>query len=142
VTPRPWALRGTTSRLLMCHVDVEHRCVRVTLEGASSGRSGGRGGTCRRPAREVVDWAGAGQCYLRAAEQASWGDDAVAAMAHVRRGLACPVPEALRVRLLGTLCEAGVWYAGPLSGALPEAEELVRCPGPGPAGRRAARPRR
>src|SRR5262249_17512232 len=43
----------------------------------------------------------AGHCYLRAAERARSSGDNMAALAHVRRGLACPVSEALRIRLLG-----------------------------------------
>jgi hypothetical protein len=68
----------------------------------------------------------AGACYLRAAEQALAGGDATSTLAHVRRGLAGDLPAELRIRLLGTLCEAVVWHPELLAAALPDAEELSR----------------
>lgn len=68
----------------------------------------------------------AGTCYLRAAEQALAGGDATSTMVHVRRGLAGDLPAELRIRLLGTLCEAVVRHPELLAAALPDAEELAR----------------
>jgi tetratricopeptide (TPR) repeat protein len=68
----------------------------------------------------------AGSYYLRAAEQALAGGDAMSTMTHVRRGLAGDLPAALRVRLLGTLCEAIVWHPELLTAVTPSAEELSR----------------
>jgi len=68
----------------------------------------------------------AGACYLRAAEQALAGGDATSTMVHVRRGLAGDLPAELRIRLLGTLCEAVVRHPELLAAALPDAEELAR----------------
>ena len=72
------------------------------------------------------DRARAGASYLGAAEQGIAGGDAVAAMGQVRRGLALGVSEELRIRLLGTICEASFWHIEQLSAVVPYAEELSR----------------
>src|SRR5262249_36259646 len=46
----------------------------------------------------------AADLYLRAAEQASQAGDPGAAIARAKLGLACEVPEARRIALLGVLC--------------------------------------
>jgi eukaryotic-like serine/threonine-protein kinase len=77
------------------------------------------------------DGARAGAFYLGAAEQVTAGGDAVAAMDHVRRGLALGVSEELRTRLLGTICVASYWQLEKFSAVVPYAEELSRLAPPG-----------
>ncbi|HWO17831.1 MAG TPA: protein kinase [Kofleriaceae bacterium] len=68
----------------------------------------------------------AGLCYLRAAEQAHQGADAMASIAQARRALACGVPDELRLRCLGMLCEAHVFGVEAVRDVLPYAEEVLR----------------
>jgi eukaryotic-like serine/threonine-protein kinase len=68
----------------------------------------------------------AGLCYLRAAEQSHQGADAMAAIAHGRRALACGMPDEQRIRCLGILCEAHAFGVDLLRDALPYAEEVTR----------------
>ncbi|HWO27050.1 MAG TPA: protein kinase [Kofleriaceae bacterium] len=72
--------------------------------------------------------------YLRAAEQASQGGDVAAVIARAKRALDCGMPDELRIRCLGVLCELR-YYTMDLQGeALPDAEEVMRLaqPGTGP----------
>ncbi|UQA63975.1 protein kinase [Polyangium aurulentum] len=80
------------------------------------------------------DGPAAGRHYLRAAQQASWGGDALASATLARRGLALPLPSELRSRLLGALCEAAIWQANVAVSLQREAEELMQIsvPGSGP----------
>jgi hypothetical protein len=72
------------------------------------------------------DGPAAGRYYLNAARRASWGGDVPGAMALSRRGLALPLPDELRVQLLGALCEESIWQTEAVVSVLPQAEELVR----------------
>jgi eukaryotic-like serine/threonine-protein kinase len=68
----------------------------------------------------------AGGFYLRAAEQANLGGDTPVVIHRVHMGLACGVPEDLRIALLGVLCEAQHWQLHTVSAAMPYAEELLQ----------------
>ena len=68
----------------------------------------------------------AGLHYLRAAEQASQGGDSTAAIARAKRALAYDLPDELRTRCLGVLCELRYYSMDLQSDALPHAEEVVR----------------
>lgn len=68
--------------------------------------------------------------YLKAAEQALAASDTAAAILRAKRGLACGVPEPLRVELLGMLCEAYGWRIEWDDAAL-YAEEVMRLAAPG-----------
>jgi hypothetical protein len=72
----------------------------------------------------------AGEYYLRAAEQALAASDTAAAIRRAKRGLACGVPEPLRVELLGMLCEACGWRIEWVDAGL-YAEEVMRLAAPG-----------
>lgn len=72
------------------------------------------------------DGARAGFHYLRAAQRATSGSDTTRAIACIERGLALPVPDELRLRLLGLLCEAHMYRMELSSAALPRAQELLR----------------
>jgi PAS domain-containing protein len=75
----------------------------------------------------------AGRHYLRAAMQVHSANDTAAALAYARRGLACGVSGALRLELLGVLCESQYFQADIGATALPQAEELVQVARPGSA---------
>jgi tetratricopeptide (TPR) repeat protein len=68
----------------------------------------------------------AGLHYLRAAEQASQGGDSTAAIARAKRALAYDMPDELRTRCLGVLCELRYYSMDLQSDALPHAEEVLR----------------
>jgi hypothetical protein len=68
----------------------------------------------------------AGLHYLRAAEQASQGGDSMAAIARAKRALAYDMPDELRTRCLGVLCELRYYSMDLQSDALPHAEEVLR----------------
>jgi hypothetical protein len=72
------------------------------------------------------DWPSAGQHYVRAVHQATWGGDVLGSIAPARRGLALPIPSELRVRLLGVLCETSIWRPETADSMRREAEELVQ----------------
>ncbi len=76
----------------------------------------------------------AGQHYLRAAEQASRGGDAAAVIARAKRALGHGMPEELRTRCLGMLCELHYFKMELQSDALSYAKEVLRVaqPGSGP----------
>jgi len=76
----------------------------------------------------------AGQHYLRAAEQASRGGDVAAVIARAKRALGCGMPDELRTRCLGMLCELHYFRMELQSDALSYAEEVLRVapPGSGP----------
>jgi eukaryotic-like serine/threonine-protein kinase len=76
----------------------------------------------------------AGLHYLRAAEQASRGADFTASIARVRRALDCGVPDDVRVRSLGMLCELHFFKMELQTDALAYADEVMRIapPGTGP----------
>jgi eukaryotic-like serine/threonine-protein kinase len=75
----------------------------------------------------------AGLHYLRAAEQANQGGDLTAAVAHVKRALGDEVPDELRTRCLGMLCELAYYSMDLQSDVLPHAEAVVRVAPPGSA---------
>jgi len=72
----------------------------------------------------------AGRYYARAAEQALRGGDPEGQIALARRGLACGVPDDVRVTLLKLLCEGYGWRSQH-SLALPYAEEALERAAPG-----------
>ena len=76
----------------------------------------------------------AGQHYLRAAEQASRGGDVAAVIARAKRALGDGMPDELRTRCLGMLCELHYFRMELQSDALSYAEEVLRVaqPGSGP----------
>jgi hypothetical protein len=82
----------------------------VLAEHFARGREGGR----------------AGLHYLRAAEQASQGGDSAAVIARARRALGYDMPDELRTRCLGMLCELRYYSMDLQSDALPHAEEVLR----------------
>ncbi|AUX22476.1 protein kinase [Sorangium cellulosum] len=63
---------------------------------------------------------------LRAAQQASWGGNAVEAVLLARRGLSLKAPDELRIRLLGALCEMAIWQLDIAPSLRREAGELMR----------------
>jgi hypothetical protein len=67
----------------------------------------------------------AGVFYLRAAERAHRGNDTEATMRRAHRGLECDVPPAVRIALLGILCECHTWRRE-WAQAEPFAEEVMR----------------
>jgi tetratricopeptide (TPR) repeat protein len=71
------------------------------------------------------DGPSAARHYLRAAQQATWAGDATASAALARRGLALPLPDELRVRLLGSLCETAMWQPDLTASLKSEAKELM-----------------
>jgi tetratricopeptide (TPR) repeat protein len=70
--------------------------------------------------------------FLRAAEQAHWGNDAATAVKLAQRGLSDEAPEEVRAALLGLLCEASVWIGNP-GAAAEHAESALRIAKPGSA---------
>lgn len=72
------------------------------------------------------DGARAGLHYLRAAVQASQGGDATAVIARAKRALDYDMPDELRTRCLGMLCELHYYSMNLQSDALPYAEEVLR----------------
>ena len=68
----------------------------------------------------------AGQHYLRAAEQASQGGDVTAVIARAKRALGYNMPDELRTRCLGMVCELHYYNMDFESDALPYAEEVLR----------------
>ncbi|EYF00245.1 Serine/threonine protein kinase [Chondromyces apiculatus DSM 436] len=72
------------------------------------------------------DGVSAGKHYLRASQQASCAGDGVGSAFLSRRGLALSLPDDLRVRLLGALCETVVWQPEHAATVGREAEELVQ----------------
>jgi tetratricopeptide (TPR) repeat protein len=73
-----------------------------------------------------ADGGRAGLHYLRAAEQASRGGDVAAVIARAKRALGCAMPDELRTRCLGMLCELHYYNMDFQSDALPYAEEVLR----------------
>jgi tetratricopeptide (TPR) repeat protein len=67
----------------------------------------------------------AGGFYLRAAQRALRGNDAVATAFRARRGLTCDVSPTVRIALLGVLCETHSWRRE-WAEAEPFAEEVMR----------------
>jgi tetratricopeptide (TPR) repeat protein len=67
----------------------------------------------------------AGTQYLRAAEQAHRGSDSSAVITRAKRGLACRIPDELRCRLMGLVCETGHYNAEYLGDAFPYADTLL-----------------
>jgi len=67
----------------------------------------------------------AGSFYLRAAQRALRGDDAVGTALRARRGLTCDVSPTVRIALLGVLCEVHSWRRE-WAEAEPFAEEVMR----------------
>jgi tetratricopeptide (TPR) repeat protein len=78
------------------------------------------------------DRARAARHFLRAAEQAHWGNDADAAIARAQRGLGDETPDDVRAALLGLLCEAYVWKGDP-GAAAEHGEKVLRLAKPGAA---------
>jgi eukaryotic-like serine/threonine-protein kinase len=78
------------------------------------------------------DRARAGRHFLRAAEQAHWGNDADAAIARAQRGLGDDTPEDVRAALLGLLCEAYLWKGNP-GAAAEHGEQVLQIVEPGSA---------
>jgi hypothetical protein len=80
------------------------------------------------------DGARAGLHYLRAAEHASQGGDIAAVIARAQRALASNMPDELRTRCLGMLCELLYFRMNLQSDAVPYAQEVLRVaqPGTGP----------
>jgi tetratricopeptide (TPR) repeat protein len=76
----------------------------------------------------------AGLHYLRAAEQAGKGGDATAVIARAKRALGYAMPDELRTRCLGMLCELHYYSMDLQRDALPYADEVLRMapPGSGP----------
>ncbi|WP_437906569.1 protein kinase [Sorangium sp. So ce327] len=72
------------------------------------------------------DGPAAGRHYLRAAQQASCGDGVLETVVLARRGLALPLPDQLRIRLLGALCEIAVLRINMAVSVQHESEELMR----------------
>lgn len=72
------------------------------------------------------DGARAAKHYLMATRQAHLGGDTAAALAHIRKGLACTAPHELRIGLLGLFCELHYYQRNEIAKALPFAEELIR----------------
>jgi eukaryotic-like serine/threonine-protein kinase len=68
----------------------------------------------------------AGLHYLRAAEQASRGGDATAVLAQAKRALGYDMPDELRIRCLGMLCELLYFTMNLQRDALPYADEVLR----------------
>ncbi|WP_437575885.1 hypothetical protein [Sorangium sp. So ce887] len=68
----------------------------------------------------------AGRHYLRVTQQASWGGSALEAAMLARRGLALKLPDELRIRLLGALCELAIWQPDVAASMQHEAEELMQ----------------
>jgi eukaryotic-like serine/threonine-protein kinase len=68
--------------------------------------------------------------YVRAAEQALRGDDAIAAIALARKALDRGVSESVRTELLGTLCEANAWLNRAGDGDA-TVDEILRLAAPG-----------
>jgi len=68
----------------------------------------------------------AGLHYLRAAELASQGGDSAAVIARAKRALAYDMPDELRTRCLGMLCELHYYSMDLESNTLPYAEEVLR----------------
>jgi serine/threonine protein kinase/tetratricopeptide (TPR) repeat protein len=64
--------------------------------------------------------------YLHAAELANKGGDAAAAIARAKRALTYNLPDELRIRCLGMLCELHYYSMDLQSNALPHAEEVLR----------------
>jgi tetratricopeptide (TPR) repeat protein len=73
-----------------------------------------------------TEYARAGLHYLRAAQQASQGGDVTAVIARVKRALGYGLPDELRTRCLGILCELHYYSMDVLNDALPYAEEVLR----------------
>ncbi|WP_437550830.1 protein kinase [Sorangium sp. So ce367] len=69
--------------------------------------------------------------YHRAALVAHYAAESAAAVAYARRGLAAHVPDDLRVRLMGALCQSIVWQMASVTATLPVARELMRMAPPG-----------
>ncbi|XXX72537.1 hypothetical protein WMF30_33300 [Sorangium sp. So ce134] len=72
------------------------------------------------------DGPGAGRYYLCASRQASRGGDGPGAISLARRGLALSIPNELRMRLLGAICETAAWYTGMASSMQSETAELLQ----------------
>lgn len=72
------------------------------------------------------DGARAGKYYFTAGEQAHLGGDTNTSLAYTRKGLACSVPQELRIELLGLFCELHYYQRNEIANALPYAEEVVR----------------
>ena len=68
----------------------------------------------------------AGLHYLRAAEQANQAGDATAVIAQAKRALGYDMPDEVRIRCLGMLCELRYYSMDLQSDALPHAEEVLR----------------
>ncbi len=78
------------------------------------------------------DRARAAPYFLRAAEQAHWGNDAATAISLARRGLTDNAADEVRAGLFGLLCEASVWTGDP-GAAAQYGEETLRLATPGSA---------
>jgi tetratricopeptide (TPR) repeat protein len=74
----------------------------------------------------------AARFYQKAAEQALIAGDVAAAAAHAQRGIDCGAPEAMRIELLGLLCETYLWNLH-WDAAVPRLEEVLRLAAPGSA---------
>jgi tetratricopeptide (TPR) repeat protein len=68
----------------------------------------------------------AGLHYLRAAEQARQGGDSTAVVDRAKRALRYDMPDELRTRCLGMLCELYYYRMDLQNDALPHAEEVLR----------------
>ncbi|HWO17829.1 MAG TPA: protein kinase [Kofleriaceae bacterium] len=68
----------------------------------------------------------AGEHYLRAAEQAHHGADAAAGIAAMKHALGCELPDELRMRCLGMLCELLYFPMHLPRDAVPYAEEVLQ----------------
>lgn len=68
----------------------------------------------------------AGLHYLRAAEQANQAGDATAVIAQAKRALGYDMPDEVRIRCLGMLCELRYYSMDLQSDALPHAKEVLR----------------
>ncbi|HWO26538.1 MAG TPA: protein kinase [Kofleriaceae bacterium] len=73
----------------------------------------------------------AGLHYLRAAEQAYRGGDSTAVIARAKRALEHGMPDELRTRCLGMLCELHCWTMDFQGDALSYAEEVLQVAQPG-----------
>ncbi len=73
----------------------------------------------------------AGTHYLRAAQTILSSGDGDATRKLVLKGLACGVTGETRFSLLGVYCDASIWRAGSVTGAVPYAEEVLRVAAPG-----------
>jgi serine/threonine protein kinase/tetratricopeptide (TPR) repeat protein len=71
--------------------------------------------------------------YLRAAQMISRSGDGDATRTLVLKGLACGASGETRIALSGVYCDASMWHAGAIAGAVPHAEAVLRAAAAGSA---------